>query len=258
MSQLIDLIGKIFGRLVVIKRAGKNKWDIPKWLCKCNCGNEKVILGSCLKNGHIKSCGCLRRDTREKKHTKNIYKVLGEIVKIKLTQGKFVLIDKVYLSEILKYRWCIKREPKTWYAITHIYKSNGCRTTLSMHRLIMGLDFGDSREVDHNDGNGLNNLSNNLCIANHSENQHNRHGKSSRRYGQTPTSKYRGICWDINRHRWRAQIVNNNIHINLGNYNDELEASRVYEQAKVIRDTGGTNKEIKSLNGSRCVENSKE
>lgn len=257
MSQLMDLIGQRFGRLVVIERMINYKSGNSRWLCECDCGNRKVIIGSYLKNGHTKSCGCLRRDTREKKHTKNIYEVLGEIVKINITQSKFVLIDRVCLPAILKYRWCAKRDQKTWYAIAHIYKSDGCRTTFSMHRLIMGLDPGDSGEIDHNDGNGLNNLLNNLRVVSHSENQHNRHGKSSRN-GKIPTSRYRGVCWDKSSRRWRAQIVNNSIHINLGNYEDELEASGIYERAKVIRDTGGTNEEIKSLNVSRCVKNFKE
>lgn len=32
------------------------------WLCKCDCGNERVVLGKCLRNGHTQSCGCLNRE----------------------------------------------------------------------------------------------------------------------------------------------------------------------------------------------------
>ncbi len=184
---------------------------------------------------------------------RNTHIIINGIIKIQLTQNKFALIDEVCLSRIFEYSWCAKRDKNTWYVVTHIYKPNGCRTTLLIHRLIMGLDFGDSREVDHRDGNGLNNVLNNLHIVDRSGNQHNRHGKSSRKYGKPPTSKHRGICWEEKRCRWRAQIVSNNIHINLGSYHNELEASDVYECAKIIRDAGGTNEEIKALKVSRFV-----
>jgi len=60
MGKLIDLTGKKFGRLTVIKRSYPNKnWKDPNWLCKCECGTEKIIGGTHLRDGHIKSCGCL-------------------------------------------------------------------------------------------------------------------------------------------------------------------------------------------------------
>ena len=37
------------------------------WLCKCDCGNEKVVEESHLKNGHTKSCGCYRREKSSSK-----------------------------------------------------------------------------------------------------------------------------------------------------------------------------------------------
>ena len=60
MGKLIDLTGKKFGRLTVIERSYPNtKWGLPRWLCKCSCGTEKVIDSSNLKSGRTKSCGCL-------------------------------------------------------------------------------------------------------------------------------------------------------------------------------------------------------
>jgi hypothetical protein len=55
--RLIDLTGKRFGLLVVLRRS-----DVPahnmKWDCLCDCGNEKAIIGAELKAGKTKSCGC--------------------------------------------------------------------------------------------------------------------------------------------------------------------------------------------------------
>lgn len=53
-----NLVGNRYGRLLVIARA-ENKGKEPAWLCRCDCGNEKIIYGLSLKSGQTKSCGCL-------------------------------------------------------------------------------------------------------------------------------------------------------------------------------------------------------
>jgi hypothetical protein len=58
----LELIGKKFGRLTVIASAGRTKYGKSKWLCKCDCGNEKEISSKHFKNGDTKSCGCLRHE----------------------------------------------------------------------------------------------------------------------------------------------------------------------------------------------------
>ena len=59
MSKLIDLTGKKFGKLTVIKRVENNRHRQPQWLCKCDCGKETIITGQKLRTGHTKSCGCI-------------------------------------------------------------------------------------------------------------------------------------------------------------------------------------------------------
>jgi len=59
--KLIDLTGQIFGRLTVISRS-ENKHGRAYWRCKCECGNEKDVIGKELKSGNVKSCGCLRKE----------------------------------------------------------------------------------------------------------------------------------------------------------------------------------------------------
>lgn len=56
-----DLTRKRFGSLVVIERAEKPqglKSNGAYWLCQCDCGNKKVIMGKSLRNGKTVSCGC--------------------------------------------------------------------------------------------------------------------------------------------------------------------------------------------------------
>ena len=66
MGKFEDLIGKKFGRLIVIKRVENHVQPSGKqyvqWLCKCDCGNETVVRGANLKKGHTQSCGCLQKE----------------------------------------------------------------------------------------------------------------------------------------------------------------------------------------------------
>jgi hypothetical protein len=61
MPKLIDLTGRQFGKLTVVRRDGSDRYSKPKWLCRCDCGREATVLGLCLKNGRTRSCGCLKR-----------------------------------------------------------------------------------------------------------------------------------------------------------------------------------------------------
>ncbi len=57
-----DLTGQKFGRLTAIKHAGNDKHNHAMWLCKCDCGNEIIVVGYSLRNGVTKSCGCFQRE----------------------------------------------------------------------------------------------------------------------------------------------------------------------------------------------------
>lgn len=62
MKTPYDLSGRRFGRLSIIKKVPNRKATAATWLCRCDCGNEKIITGPNLRRGATKSCGCLRRD----------------------------------------------------------------------------------------------------------------------------------------------------------------------------------------------------
>lgn len=61
-SNVKDLTGKRFGRLTVISYIQKKERG-SHWLCKCDCGNEKIVPGEYLTRGKTKSCGCLRKES---------------------------------------------------------------------------------------------------------------------------------------------------------------------------------------------------
>jgi len=58
MGRVCDITGQRFGLLVVLRRAGNTIDGKAMWTCRCDCGNEKDIVGKNLRNGNTKSCGC--------------------------------------------------------------------------------------------------------------------------------------------------------------------------------------------------------
>lgn len=62
MGKAIDLTGQRFGRLVVVCRAEKLYGKQSAWLCKCDCGNEKVVAAQSLRSGATTSCGCYHKE----------------------------------------------------------------------------------------------------------------------------------------------------------------------------------------------------
>jgi hypothetical protein len=60
MPTKIDLTNQKFNMLTVIEEVPHKKGEGIKWRCKCDCGNETIAIGSELRSGHKKSCGCLK------------------------------------------------------------------------------------------------------------------------------------------------------------------------------------------------------
>jgi len=60
MKQL-NLVGKKFNKLTVLKYSHNNKHRVSYWKCKCDCGKYSIVRGSNLKSGKTKSCGCLKK-----------------------------------------------------------------------------------------------------------------------------------------------------------------------------------------------------
>lgn len=61
-AKQLRLEGQIFGRLTVLRAIGLYRKRVQLWECRCTCGNLTRVRTDNLTNGHIKSCGCYRRD----------------------------------------------------------------------------------------------------------------------------------------------------------------------------------------------------
>lgn len=75
MGKVIDLVNNRYGALVVLARAPKpenSKSTSAFWLCRCDCGNEKIISGNVLKQGKARSCGCLTSKLLTASHSEDL------------------------------------------------------------------------------------------------------------------------------------------------------------------------------------------
>lgn len=77
MPRYIDLIGKRFGRLTIIRKAPNDKWGGFRWSCVCDCGVEKIVHAYNLKRGATKSCGCLHAEEMRQRLTKHAHAITG-------------------------------------------------------------------------------------------------------------------------------------------------------------------------------------
>lgn len=104
---------------------------------------------------------------------------------INLTQDQRTLVDEKDWYELKKYKWHAQwnGNKKGYYAVRSIPhpEKEGKQTTKYMHRSIMGLKFGDKRQVDHINGNTLDNRRENLRVVSPRQNQENR--KDQSKYG---------------------------------------------------------------------------
>lgn len=101
----------------------------------------------------------------------------------------------------------------------YAYGSRPGRSNRAMHRFLMDPDESESRDIDHINGNGLDNRRSNLRFATRAQNLQNR---------ITPTggrSRFRGVVWDSTRSRWQAKGSRNNQTSYIGTFDNELSAA---------------------------------
>ena len=143
--------------------------------------------------------------------------------KIPLTLGKIAIVDDADYEWLSQWKWLAVKGRYTFYAVRRFRSPNGKLKTEQMHRKILGLMFGDKRQGDHKNHNGLDNRRNNLRICTHAQNQQNRNPNKA------CTSIYKGVNWDERNKRWRARIRIKGRLTHLGLFYSETEAAKTYD-----------------------------
>lgn len=143
-------------------------------------------------------------------------------IEIRLTQGKVAIIDDEDLPLVSQHKWYAHACRRTFYATTNIVVP-GKRTILRMHRLILAAKPG--QEVDHIDGDGLNNRRANIRLCLQSQNAMNHRKKLNSK------SMYKGVTMYPRKSPWQANIAVNGTRIYLGSFTSETAAALAYDEA---------------------------
>lgn len=203
-----DLTGKQFGTLTVVCQVDdyvrKNGQRSARWLLRCSCGNETVVRGDALKRGEVKSCKDIN------KHH-NVYDLTGEYGVCTVKDGTQFIFDLADYELIKQYTWHIS---KNGYVVSKEFL---------LHRLVMNAP--KDMFVDHKDGNKLDNRKSELRICTVRDNSRNIHSCKNN------TSGYKGVVWDKDLNKWRAQIKVDYKTVYLGVFDDIENAAIAYDDA---------------------------
>lgn len=153
---------------------------------------------------------------------------------IKLTQGKYALVDDENYDWLNQYKWRIQNNNTTYYARRNIFiQYLNKRKTIFIHREIMEKKLNrkleSNEQIDHINGDGLDNQEHNLRICVKQQNLFN--SKKQKKYNKKKTiSRYKGVCWRKDCKKWYTRIMFNGKSIYLGLFKNEKQAAKAYDQ----------------------------
>lgn len=143
--------------------------------------------------------------------------------KIKLTKGRYAIVDPEDYDKLNSYNWYAKFNGYTYYA-ERKEKTAGRNRSIRMHRQIMRAP--PDKVVDHKNHHGWDNRKENLQVVSQQENNWN-----SERGKNTGSSKYKGVNYDKAHKKYRATLCHNSGKIHLGYFKNEIEAAKTYDEA---------------------------
>ena len=145
--------------------------------------------------------------------------------RIKLTKGKFAIVDDADYARITSHRWQALFRDGHWHAARST-KCPGTPRTIYMHHEVMGV-WGGTR-LDHRNRNGLDNRKQNLRKCTKAQNAWN----GFRRI-RGKTSRYKGVCSSgvCTGRPWLATITKGGKQIYLGRHATQKEAAKAYDRA---------------------------
>lgn len=144
---------------------------------------------------------------------------------IQLTQGKQAKVSDEDYEELSQWKWYYKAQPDSnggYAARNTAYVRGKSRTTIKMHRQLLSPE--PRFEVDHINGDKLDNRRENLRVVTKSQNQWNRKK-------QKGSSQYKGVYWNKRCNKWFAQIQYKGKFHYLGLHEDEKDAALAYQEA---------------------------
>ena len=147
---------------------------------------------------------------------------------IALTQGFIAMVDFEDLEYLQQWSWYALRQKHLVYALRKRRLGGGKWVTHRLHHEVVGLGGPPPQGyvVDHINHNPLDCRKENLRLCTVAQNNCNRRPARYRR-----SSKYKGVSWENNPRKWRAQIRHKGKHLRLGNFPSEFDAVQAYNHA---------------------------
>ena len=149
-------------------------------------------------------------------------RLTNEPIEIQLTQGKVAIVDAEDFRWLSKFKWHAHKRGRTWYARRAVSGK-----TEFMHRVILahhGYDL-TTGEVDHINGDGLDNRKLNLQVISHAENIRKSRTQVNNKSG------FRGVSWHKRDSVWCAFIEVDNIRQYIGSFKSKIAAALAYDDA---------------------------
>lgn len=143
---------------------------------------------------------------------------------IPLTKDMVALVDDSDFDWLSASKWHAHKDSNTQNEYYAMRKHPEKNSTQAMHRVILGLTDPEIN-VDHINGNRLDNQRHNLRICSHAENMRNMKLNSKN------TSGFKGVVFRKDSGLWRARITFNGKRITLGHFNTAEEAAHAYNEA---------------------------
>ena len=142
-------------------------------------------------------------------------------MRIELNQGKVLLIDREDWERLKRHGWyAVKMCGGKWRVVATVIGTGGNKK-MNLARKI--LDAPPGTQVDHIDGDTLDNRRCNLRISTPAQNQQNTRARGG-------SSKYKGVSWFTRRGRWRVAFNWLGKTHFVGYFDDEVEAARTYDK----------------------------
>lgn len=223
MSSFKDLTGNKYNRLEVLYRVENHKGRTA-YMCRCDCGNKKVILSESLKRGHTKSCGCYDRERRRFNKGTHTYVEYEDHIEATNQTGVSFKFDIDDFEKVDKYYWTFD---KIGYLICIRKQDDGSTENLYLHRLLIG-EIGRGLEVDHINGDTFDNRKCNLRTVTKSQNQMNCDIPKDNKSG------VRGVAYIEQKSRWKAYICKNRVKYNLGYFKNKQDAIDIREEFEYL------------------------
>jgi hypothetical protein len=204
-----DLVGRRFGRLLVKERACQKS----KFICICDCGNERIVSWQNLINCIVVSCGCYQKEIIQQmgfnNAKQNEYDLSGQYGIGYTLKGEEFFFDLEDYDLIKNYCWYKDKIQHYLYA-----RNKPHNHLISMHRLL--IETNEKQVVDHINRIRWDNRKGNLRVVDRTQNNMNKQSNPNK-WG------FRGI-YKATSGKFCASISMYGKKIHLGSYNTPEEA----------------------------------